>query len=52
MWSPRGYMFIDWKSIPILLALERVVDGGTTDNLTFVIMRAMKTLGSLTMKEI
>lgn len=47
----HGYVVIDWKHVPILLTLEKVVDGGTTDNLTLVIMRATKTFGGFTTKE-
>ena len=47
----HGYVVIDWKHVPVLLTLEKVVDGGTTDNLTLVIMRATKTFGGFTTKE-
>ena len=35
--SVHDYVLRDWKRIPLLLTLERVVEGGTTYNLTSVI---------------
>lgn len=31
--SVHSHVLVDWKCIPILLTLERVVEGGTLDNL-------------------
>jgi len=41
-----------WKRIPILLTLERVVEGRNTDNLTIVITQALMQQGGLTQEEI
>lgn len=50
--SIHNYVVIDWKCIPILLTLKRVVDGGTINNLTLVIMQVVKTFGGLPTKDI
>lgn len=45
--SVHDYVVINWSCTPILLASERVVDGGTTDKLTAIIMKVAKTYSGL-----
>ena len=40
--SIHGYVCDNWKRKPLLLSLERVTDGGGSDNLTAVILGALK----------
>jgi UDP-N-acetyl-D-mannosaminuronic acid transferase (WecB/TagA/CpsF family) len=50
--SVHGYVVIDWKRTHVLLTLERVIEGGTTDNLTVVIVNAARAYGALTEQKI
>jgi len=45
------YLVKGFKCIPILLNLERLVSGGTIDNLTNVILKSLMVNGGLTMEE-
>ena len=38
--SVPGYVVIDWKRTHVLLTLEKIIEGGTTDTLTDVIVNA------------
>ena len=50
--SVHDYVVIDWKQMPVFLTLERVIEGGTTDNLIVVIVNAARAYGGLTEKKI
>jgi hypothetical protein len=43
----HGYVVNDWCQIPILLIVERVVDGSNLDNLTRVLMNSLLINGRL-----
>jgi len=45
--SMHAYVVENWKRQPILLNLERVVDKGTSNNLTADIVRSFTNLGGL-----
>jgi hypothetical protein len=45
--SIHGYVCENWTRKPMLLSLERVVEGGGADNLTKVIINAIKTFGGV-----
>jgi hypothetical protein len=44
----HAYVVDDFKRIPLLLNLERVIGGGNVDNLTQLIMRSLMEYGGLT----
>jgi hypothetical protein len=46
--SLHAYIIKEWSQIPILLSLERVVEGADAGNLTRVIIQALLTVGGLT----
>ena len=46
--SIHGYVCEGWERKPMLLLLERVTDGGGSDNLTKVIVDAVKKYGGVT----
>ena len=50
--SVHGYIVIDWKRTLVLLTLERVIEGGTTYNLTAVIVNVARAYGGLTEQKI
>jgi len=41
-----------WRKVPILFTLQCVVEGGITNNLTFVITQSLTWQGGLTKEEI
>ncbi len=41
------YVVDNWHRVPILLNLERIVDGGTFDNLTVVIIHSLVIFGGM-----
>jgi hypothetical protein len=46
--SLHAYIIKEWSQIPILLSLERVVEGADAGHLTRVIIQALLTIGGLT----
>ena len=46
--SIHGYVCEGWERKPMLLSLERVLDGGGSNNLTQVIVEAIKNQGGIT----
>ncbi len=43
----HGYVVDNWHKVPILLNLERIVDGGTLDNLTTMIIHSLVIFGGM-----
>jgi hypothetical protein len=49
----HGWLFIhvcvgeEWKRLPMLLNLQKVVDGSTIDNLTYLIIQSLVEYGGL-----
>ena len=50
--SVHGYIVVDWKRTPILLTLDRVVEGWEADNLTSIIMNVARSCEGLSEEKI
>ncbi len=46
------YTMSDWERVPFLLSLERVIDGGSAENITKIIVGALSKQGGLTPQQI
>jgi len=43
----HGYVVDNWHKVPILLNLERIVDEGTSDNLTTMVIHSLVIFGGM-----
>lgn len=50
--NAHGYIARDWKRIPLFITLERVVEGGTTNNCTTVIVNVVHVYEGLSNQKI
>jgi hypothetical protein len=50
--SIHAYVLVDWERIPLLLSLERLTEGSTSDQITRTIMSAVGRDGGLSAEEV
>jgi hypothetical protein len=46
--SIHVYIISDWERVPLLLSLERVIEGGSAESITKIILGALAKQGGLT----
>jgi hypothetical protein len=50
--SIHAYVLVDWERIPLLLSLERLTEGSTSDQITRTIMNVVERDGGLSAIEV